>query len=165
MPRMPVDAAVIGLASRLLRSQVQCVLATVSSRGPPRSAPRPATHLMAYGIDDNLQVVYFATARSSRKARHMTASSAVSVLWDNRTGNVADHLEGCLVTASGTAAHASTPAAASKAILTRNPNLRAFLAEDSTAFFAVKVEEYSVVVGNAAPARWDPREDRRLSNL
>lgn len=158
------------LVQRLLGAQVQAVLATVSADGVP------ATHLMAYGVDDGLQRVFFATKLDTTKAKNMQATSKVSVLWDDRTGTfdsrLNDHRDGMLVTASGTA-HLLEPLEAEtyenpacelpgcqarKALLGKNPNFEAFLDQPSIALFEVKVSSYAVVVGYGSPIQWDPRE-------
>ena len=92
--------------AHLLRAQVQCVLATCSAHGSSGEERwRPATHLMAYGLCPSLASIFFATGTKTRKAEHMLRSPAVSILWDDRTGNLSDHGDGCLVTASGIAEH------------------------------------------------------------
>jgi len=158
------------LVQRLLGAQVQAVLATVSADGVP------ATHLMAYGVDEGLQRVFFATKHDTTKAKNMQATSKVSVLWDDRTGTfdsrLNDHRDGMLVTASGTA-HLLEPLEAEiyenpacelpgcqahKALLGKNPNFEAFLNQPTIALFEVKVSSYAVVVGYGSPIQWDPRE-------
>ena len=72
----------------LLDAQVQCVLATANGAG------WPSTHLMAYAFAEDLRQVYMASGVSSRKIEDIRSNSAVSLLWDNRTGNLADHGDG-----------------------------------------------------------------------
>ena len=142
------------IVRRLLRTQVQCVLATVDP-----STRAPATHLMAFGAASDMSRIFLATADQSRKARNMRRSPSVSILWDDRTGRLADHKDGALCAANGTASQLSATAAedARRIILDANPNFSDFLASPTVALFAVDVESYEVVVGYGAPEQWRPR--------
>lgn len=137
----------------LLRSQVQCVLATASPQG------QPSTHLMAYAFSSDLTSVIIASGVSSRKVQDMLSNPSVSLLWDNRTGNLQDHGEGMLVTASGRASQLLADAAsdATAQLLERNPNLTSFVARDDVVVLGVAVDTYAVVVGYGAPELIDPR--------
>lgn len=112
---------------------------------------------MAYAFSDTLQHVYLASPIRSRKVEDVLASPAVSLLWDNRTGNLADHGEGMLVTASGRAAvlemdgPSSSDAEGEALLLDRNPNQAAFMARDDVAVMRVSVDAYAVVVGYSRP--------------
>jgi hypothetical protein len=138
----------------MLASQVQGVLATVGRN------LAPATALMAFATNRDSSVVYLATHVAARKALNMLERPTVSLLWDNRTGNLADHGEGVLVTAGGVAA--LLPAAGEDALVARasfeakNPNMARFLATDGVGLFAVTVDEYEVVVGYERPQAWVP---------
>ena len=44
----------------------------------------------------------------------MVDNPSVSMLWDNRTGNLADHADGLLITASGNATLLKQPAESAK---------------------------------------------------
>lgn len=150
------DSALRGLMQRvgsLLRSQVQCVLATASPQG------QPSTHLMAYAYSPDLTSVVIASGVRSRKVDDMLSNPSVSLLWDNRTGNLQDHGDGMLVTASGQASQLSADAAAAATaqLLERNPNLASFVARDDVAVLRVAVDTYAVVVGYGAPELVDPR--------
>jgi len=140
------------VVARLLRSQVQGVLATVNAAGIP------ATHLMAFAVCPRLQHVFLATPAGTLKDRNMRAQPNVSLLWDDRTGNLADHADGTLATAAGTAASLRSCDAteARAAMLADNPNMAGFLAAESTVLFAVKVREWGVVEGYGSMRLWDP---------
>jgi hypothetical protein len=144
---------------RLLRAQVQGVLATVAPGGGT-AALAPSTHLMAYAHCPRLQTVFLATGAGTRKERNMRACPAVSMLWDDRTGNLADHAEGTLAAAAGTAtaleATAPDAAEALAAMRLKNPNMEGFLSAESTVLFSVAVREWSVVEGYGATRVWDP---------
>lgn len=86
----------------LLTSQVQVVLATISADLSPHTA------LMAYSTSEDLKNIYLTTLLASRKAENMIKRPNVSLLFDNRTGNLKDHGDGLLVTSSGIASLASS---------------------------------------------------------
>jgi hypothetical protein len=136
----------------LLSSQVQCVLATV------QQDHKPATALMAYGLSPCLRTIYLATPVAARKAKNMIQRPDVSLLWDNRTGNLSDHGDGLLVTADGTSALAPDRDAAAAFFLQRNHNMATFLATEGVGLFAVSVREYEIVQGYERPQRWEPSD-------
>ena len=76
---------------------------------------------------------------------------------DDRTGKLADHADGLLVTATGQAAVAPAeelPAARMR-FLARNPNMRQFLASEAVAIFKIRVGCFEVVEGYGRPRLWD----------
>ena len=93
----------------------------------------------------------------------MLERPGVSILWDNRTGNLSDHGDGLLATATGRAAVARSDelSSASAGFLARNPNMESFLASDEVAVFKISVETYEIVEGYGRPRRWDPGWDPR----
>ena len=131
----------------MLRSQVQCVLATATPKG------QPATHLMAYAFSDDLRRVFMASGRHSQKIEDVRANPSVSLLFDNRTGNISDHGDGMLVTASGRAAlcEKSQHELDRLHLLQRNPNMDSFLTREDVTVFSVAVDTYAVVVGYGQP--------------
>ena len=142
----------------LLTSQVQCVLASVSSDLTPHTA------LMAYATSDNLQSVYLATPLAARKAENMIARNTVSLLFDNRTGNLEDHGDGLLVTARGTAVlcdggdiSTAKGTAVKASFLEKNPNMTGFLASPGVGLFRLDIAMYEVVHGYNKPLSWNPR--------
>ena len=138
----------------MLAAQVQGVLATTNANGAP------ATALMAFAANTDSSVVYLATPVAARKATNMLERPAVSLLWDNRTGNLADHGEGCLVTAGGAAAlvdDGNDDYLTARALFgAKNPNMSGFLAQDGVGIFAVTVNEYELVQGYERPQLWAP---------
>ena len=136
----------------MLSSQVQCVLATVHRDNAP------ATALMAFAAIPNLQTIVLATPLAARKAQNMLERPAVSLLWDNRTGNASDHGNGLLVTASGSAALVKNSETAMAHFLSKNPEMSKFLESDGVGLFEVSIRTYEVVHGYDRPQIWDPNE-------
>ncbi len=148
--------AVAARATRqLLRSQIQCVLATVCA-----DTHAPSTHLMAFGLASDLGRVFLATEAGTQKATNMRRSPAVSLLWDDRTGRLEDHAVGTLCTASGTArvldAGGAECKVAQRAVLTANSNFGDFMSSPTIALFAVDVARYDLVIGYGSPVSWHP---------
>ena len=137
----------------LLTSQVQCVLATTAAN------LTPATFLMAFAASPCLRFVFVATPLQARKAQQMRERPAVSLLWDNRTGNLADHGRGFLVSATGhaTEALAEELPSANARFLARNPNMADFLTSDGVGLFQIRVASYEVVQGYGRPQLWVPQ--------
>ena len=146
------DTSVARRVEAMLTSQVQCVLATTAAD------LAPATFLMAYAASPCLRHVFVATPLRARKAQQMLDRPTVSLLWDNRTGNLADHGDGLLVSATGQAV-VSAPEelpSATQYFLARNPNMADFMASDGVGIFKIRVSSYEVVEGYGRPQQWVP---------
>ena len=135
----------------ILSTQVQCVLATVDDR-------QPCLHLMAYGFSENLSEIYLASYADTRKVRNMLIQPEVSLLWDNRTGNHQDHVEGFALNASGEATmlEGEHYKLVSKLLRDRNPTLEILLGNDKTAVFSVDVSSYVFAKGYTAVYEFQP---------
>lgn len=125
-----------------LNTQVQGVLATLDG-------DQPCLHLMAYGFSDDLSELYLVSYADTRKVSNMLAQPKVSMLWDNRTGNSADHVDGLALNAVGQAFRLDeTRFDDIKALLLRrNSTLKTLLSSDRAAIFSVSVSEYVYVKG------------------
>ena len=133
----------------MLTSQVQCVLAST------QHDLSPAQYLMAFASSVDLKHVYIATPLAARKAKNMIARPTVSLLFDNRTGNVKDHGDGLLVTASGTA-YQCDKSENVQLFVEKNPNMKDFIESDGISIFAIRVASYETVVGYERPEQWSP---------
>ena len=149
-----------GHVGTLLASQVQCVLATVELSCVPTTA------LMAFAHSEDLRSVYLASHTMARKAENMIERpTAVSLLFDNRTGNLKDHGDGLLVTARGRVVPPSNRTTndsheAAPLFLAKNPNMSTFLAGVGVGIFDFQVSEYEVVrVGGGVLEPIDRRGD------
>ena len=143
------EAPAAELVEALLASQVQCVLATTDAD------LAPCQYLMAYATSPCLREIFVATPLQARKAQQMLERPSCSLLWDNRTGRLADHGDGVLVTAVGRAA-AARPEEGRARFLERNPNMGRFLASDGVALFRISVARFEIVKGYGRPRRWEP---------
>ena len=135
----------------LLNQQVQCVLATMDG-------DRPVQHVMAYGFSIDLVRIYLTTYTKTRKFHNMVSNPGVSVLWDNRTGSIQDHLDGYSLTAIGHARllPGSEQRKASETILSRNPTLKELLNHPDSRLFAVILDEYQWTTGYQQVLRFRP---------
>ncbi len=126
----------------LMTTQVQCVLSTVSE-------DVPSQHLMAYALETSLTDVYIASRRTTAKVRNMLENPSVSLLWDNRTGNTADHVQGLALMADGQASPLNgwSRARAEHLLLARNPELAKLFSLQDVAVFALRIRSYRLVQG------------------
>ncbi len=135
----------------LMTTQVQSVLATSSPTGPSQ-------HLMAYAFASDLGTVYIASLRNTEKVDNMQHRPAVSMFWDNRTGNTTDHVEGIALMATGQAAlldhdDAGEPASAMQQ---RNSSLADLLNHADCAIIAIRINRYRLVRGYTSIIHYDP---------
>ena len=89
--------------------------------------------------------------RHTRKVSNIVAAPAVSLLWDNRTGNCQDHTEGWCLTAQGEA-HLVTPEDANfsrlqQIFLDRNPNLTALAQHLDSVIIKISIADFFVTLG------------------
>ena len=104
---------------------------------------------MAYAFDASLEHVYLASRAGTEKVENMLDSPCVSLLWDNRTGNTADHSDGTAAMGGGVAAPLQGwfKARARYMLLARNPQLAGLLASTDVDIFCVEVTTYKLVEG------------------
>jgi general stress protein 26 len=126
----------------LLNTQVQCVLSTVAEGAPNQ-------HLMAYAAEPSLTDVYIASRRTTSKVSNLLRNPAVSLLWDNRTGNTEDHVHGLALMAQGRAhlLNGWIRARAEHLLVARNPELGELLTGNDVAVFALRIRSYRLVQG------------------
>ena len=135
----------------LLTTQVQCVLSTIAEDAPSQ-------HLMAYALEISLTDVYIASRRTTSKVANMLRNPAVSLLWDNRTGNTMDHVQGLALMAQGEAGllNGWSRARAEHLLIARNPELATLLAGNDAAVFALRIRSYSLVRGYESVSTFIP---------
>ena len=135
----------------LLDTQVQAVLATSDGN-------QPCLHLMAYAFSPSLAKIYLATYANTQKAANMLNNPAVSLLWDNRTGNTDDHTEGFALTAIGLAKPQPDEQRqeARQLLLARNTSIQGLLDNPETLVFAIEVDHYRWVQGYDQVYRYQP---------
>jgi nitroimidazol reductase NimA-like FMN-containing flavoprotein (pyridoxamine 5'-phosphate oxidase superfamily) len=126
----------------LLNQQAQCVLATLGDK-------ELALHLMAYDISPELDEIYLASLENTQKVKNMRANPSVTCLWDNRTGNNADHSSGLAMSGFGKARELAGESAlsAQSSLLHRNATLETLLSEPTVVFFAINIDRYQWVEG------------------
>lgn len=137
----------------LMSAQVQCVLATLSPTGP-------AQHLMAYAFDADACTVYVTSMRQTEKVGNMLHRPAVSLLWDNRTGNNKDHVEGVALMATGHAVLLSSEQCAqpARALQQRNSSLTELLNHADSAILAIRISAYRLVRGYTSIIHYQPAD-------
>lgn len=121
------------------------VLATAGEDGPH-------TSLMTYVAPIPPRVVYFVTARDSRKWQNMQAEPIVSMLIDTRTGHPEDRSRISALTIRGRVAEVDHPEEfrrASEQLLEVNPALGHFLDADDSVLCRVDIETFQLLSGVA----------------
>ena len=124
----------------LLEGQQLAVLAT-------SEAGRPYTSLVAFAVAPDLDQLFFATARATRKYANLTAEPRVALLVDDRAHRESDLQEAIAVTALGRAetVEGAARAALQELFLARHPQLEAFVRDPACALIRVRVEVYYLV--------------------
>ncbi len=135
----------------LLQTQVQCVLSTVAD-------DTPSQHLMAYAPEPSLTDIYIASRRTTGKVANMLCNSSVALLWDNRTGNTSDHVQGLALMAQAQARllNGWCRARAEHMLLARNPELATLLSGYNVAVFALQIRSYRLVEGYDSASTFIP---------
>ncbi len=135
----------------LLNQQVQCVLATSGDK-------ELALHLMAYAFATDLDEIYLASLEKTQKIKNMRANPDVTVLWDNRTGKNADHIEGLAMSGFGQARELAGEAQqlAAHLLLKRNRTLKPLLLEPSVVIVAIQISRYQWVEGYTRSLIYEP---------
>jgi nitroimidazol reductase NimA-like FMN-containing flavoprotein (pyridoxamine 5'-phosphate oxidase superfamily) len=124
----------------LFSSQRLAVLGT-------QSDGQPYANLVAFVASDDLESIFFATARSTRKYANIEADSRVTVLIDNRSNQEADFSKAVAVTATGRAQEVgeSQRKLITETYLAKHPILEEFVRSPSCAIIKVRVETYYLV--------------------
>ena len=135
----------------LLNQQVQCVVATLGDK-------ELALHLMAYAISSELDEIYLASLENTQKVKNMRANPNVTCLWDNRTGNNADHTAGLAMSGFGQAREllGQSAVTARRLLLERNATLQPLLSEPSAVIFALHIDRYQWVEGYTRVIIYEP---------
>jgi len=125
---------------KLLQSQPLAVLAT-QNRGQPYAS------LIAFASSDDLESLYFATTRSTRKYANLSSDSRVAVLVDNRSNKASDFRWAMAATATGKAkeVNARKRKKALELHLDKHPHLREFVHSPTCALCEIRVQTFFVV--------------------
>ncbi len=146
-------AQVRATVDALLSEQVQVVLATQAETGP-------MMHLMAYAYSDDLRHIYLASKAGTRKVENLKRNVQSSLLWDNRSGQIQDHIDGytCLAECQATLIDNAESNVIKSQLLERNPTLQDLLAMSDCCIFSLTVRQYNVTLGYKQSFSWRPSE-------
>jgi nitroimidazol reductase NimA-like FMN-containing flavoprotein (pyridoxamine 5'-phosphate oxidase superfamily) len=124
----------------LFATQNLAVLATHSQQQPYAS-------LVAFVATDDLQHIYFATPKTTRKFANLTADGRVAILINNSTNQSADFHQAIAVTAVGDAEEITGPARARQLTdyLAKHPYLEEFAKSPTCALVRVTARSYYLV--------------------
>ena len=145
--------------STILDQQIQCVLATLQD-------DQPCQHMMAFAYAEDLSRIFLATYVDTRKYRNMITNPSVSILWDNRSGSVADHVDGLSLIALGRAELlvGCSQVEVRELILKRNQALQVLLEDESCKLFMVLIEDYQWTKGYQQVLHYIPAMQPAPSN-
>jgi nitroimidazol reductase NimA-like FMN-containing flavoprotein (pyridoxamine 5'-phosphate oxidase superfamily) len=137
---MQESSQIRALLKALFEEQSLAVLAT-------HQDGQPYANLVAFGADDDLATLYFATPRATRKFANLSADPRVALLVNNSTNQAEDIHRAMAATATGRALElAGTQRAAYQArYIARHPHLEEFVRSPSCALIAVAVTRYVLV--------------------
>ena len=135
----------------ILHEQAQCVLATQRDGNIYQ-------HLMAYAFNENLTTIYFASFENTNKVKNILQNASVSMLWDNRTGNNADHTDGFALSAQGRAQFIESEQQPEirDLLLKRNDSLSQLMSQKDTQIIAVIIKNYHLVLGYTKSSFYEP---------
>lgn len=108
---------------------------------------QPYTTLVAFAASPDLEHLYFATTRATRKYANLSADSRVAMLMDNRSNEVADFRWAMAVTAVGRAEEVGDQERDGilDIYLAKHPHLHEFVKSPTCALLRVQVRTYYVV--------------------
>jgi len=126
----------------LFAAQRYAVLGTQGAQGV-------SLNLMAVAATDDLRSLILATERATPKYANLRNDPRVSLLVDNRANQSADTQTALALTVDGLAEEVSGPEREELAqlLLSRHPQLGAFVRSPTSALFRVRVERYELVRG------------------
>lgn len=123
----------------LLKTQRFCVVATTFEG-------HPYTSLVSYANTDDLQTIFFATLRNTRKYKNIISDPRTSILVDSRQNSPNDLKEAVTVTALGKSKEVdSNKKKKIGTYLGRHPYMREFISNPDCALIGVNVEKYIYV--------------------
>jgi nitroimidazol reductase NimA-like FMN-containing flavoprotein (pyridoxamine 5'-phosphate oxidase superfamily) len=137
---MHTSSQIRALLKTLFDEQRLAVLAT-------HQDGQPYATLVAFGADDGLATLFFATPRATRKFANLSADPRVALLVNNSTNQAEDIHRAMAATATGRAfeLEGSQRDAYQVRYIARHPHLEAFVRSPSCALIAVRVERYVLV--------------------
>ena len=114
-----------------------------------QGAERVSLNLMAVAATDDLRFLIVATERATPKYANLRHNPQVSLLVDNRANQSGDTQTALALTVDGLAEEVSGPEREELAqlLLSRHPQLGAFVRSPTCALFRVRVERYELVRG------------------
>lgn len=123
----------------LCETQRFAVLATIDH-------DQPLTSLVAFATTEDLQQIFFATDKNTKKYTNIQANEHVSLLIDNRENYPSDINNAVTVTAIGRATLLQKKDNKSLSLfLAKHPNLQGFIADPNTVVLRVHIKEYHYV--------------------
>ena len=107
----------------------------------------PWASLIAFAATDNLDFIYFATPKTTRKYSNLLNDPRCSLLIDNRENLASDFSNSIAVTATGVIKEVDDPekSAALQLFLNKHPYLETFTQSPTCALICLQVNRYNLV--------------------
>ena len=137
---------------RLVTGQPYAVLCTHGDRHAYGS-------LVAFAFADDLRTAVFATPKATRKYRLLADHDRVALVIDDRAQNQGEMMDVEAVTVTGRAHEVSDVDVrryGTELLLARHPQLKSFVAAESTALFRIEVLRFLHVVRFQEVRQWIP---------
>jgi len=131
-----------------LREKISCIFTSQSLAVlATQKDGRPYANLVAFAATEDLRILLFTTARSTRKFSHILDSPQVALLMDNRTNSIRDFRDAVAVTALGkaTVVEGAEKEHLSSVYLAKHPHLTDFISTPNQALLKVVVCKYILV--------------------
>jgi len=122
---------------KLLKSQRLGVLATQGEKYPYNT-------LVAYAFSEDLENIFFATMKHTRKFNNIMKHPHVSILIDSRTNDVSDFKNAVALTVLGKIIKSTSPQC-QELYLSRFPHLMNFAKNPNATILTLKVSKYIYV--------------------
>ena len=137
---MDTDRQIRERLAELFDSQNLAALAT-------HNAGQPYASLVAFWADADLEHIYFATPKTTRKYSNLKADNRVAVMINNSTNQASDFHQAISVTAIGKAQEISgeEKQLINKQYLAKHPHLDDFVGSPTCSLIKVRVDSYYLV--------------------
>lgn len=106
---------------------------------------KPYTTIVAFHLSSDLETLYFATPRDTKKFRQLSSNTAVSFFIHNSSNLHEDTSQASGITITGEALELPANNLLLENFLSKHPQMKGFLSSENTAFISVKISRFDIV--------------------
>ena len=106
---------------------------------------KPHTTIIAFHLSSDLETLYFATPRDTKKFRQLSSNTAVSFLIHNSSNLHEDTSQASGITITGEALELPVTYLLLEKFLSKHPHMKRFISSENTAFISVKISRFDIV--------------------